>query len=114
MIVASKVDPIFLIHGKSPRTHLRGEEPIELPGFTCIRIDAEEEKGGFILSKGEVNRIIVSSFSRADMGSPDDGLFNGDAKITKSKRSFGKRGQQDQNEEWDEELNIRQDPHRIM
>jgi len=88
VIITPKVDTIFMIHCKSPRTHFRGERAIELPHFTSIGIESKEKKGGFILSKGEVDRILLSCLSRASIGSPTNSFFHRDTEITEGKRDI--------------------------
>ncbi len=90
VIVASKVDPILMVDGKSPGPHFRGEGAVELPHLTRIGIDGKEKEGGIILSKGEINRIPGSRFSRADVGPPADGFPNRGAEVTEGKGSVGK------------------------
>jgi len=72
MIVASEVDPILMVDGKSPGPHFGGERSIELSDFARVGVDGEEEEGSIILGKGEVNRIYLSRFSRAGIGPPGD------------------------------------------
>jgi hypothetical protein len=85
IIITPEIDSIFMIHCKSPRAHFRGERTVELPHFTCVGIDCEEKKGSFILSKGEVNRILLSCLSWSSMNSPANGLFHRDAEVTECK-----------------------------
>jgi hypothetical protein len=85
IIITPEIDPIFMIHCKSPGAHFRGERTVELPHFTGFGIDCEEKKGSLILSEGEVNRILLSCLSRSSMDSPANGILHRDAEVTEGK-----------------------------
>jgi hypothetical protein len=104
IIITPEIDPIFMIHCKSPRAHFRGERTVELPHFTSFGINCEEKKGSFILSEGEVNRILLSCLSWSSMDSPANGLFHRDAEVLLSKGGLLVEAQEDNNENGDEKL----------
>jgi hypothetical protein len=86
IIVASKINPIRMVDGKSPRPHFRGKGAVELFHLAGIGVDGKEKERGVILPKGEVNRILRSRLSRTGVSPPADGFFNRLAKVTKSER----------------------------
>jgi hypothetical protein len=96
MIVASQIDSVLMVDGKSPGAHFRGERSIKLPGLTCIGVDGKKEEGRVVLGKGEVNRIYLSRHSRTGIGSPADRFPDGRPEITEGKRGCWKDKENDQ------------------
>jgi hypothetical protein len=111
MIITPEIDPTFMIHCKSPRTHFRGERTVELPHSTGFGIDCEEKKGSFILSEGEVNRILLFCLSYPSIDSPANGLFHRDTEVKECKGSLWKRVEYDKDK--DKKFDMRPEPHKV-
>jgi hypothetical protein len=85
VIITPKVDPIFMVNGKAPGTHFRGERSIELPHLAGVGVDSEKKEGGFILAEGEIDGTPFPCLSGSDMTSPAHGVSHRDAEVTEGK-----------------------------
>jgi hypothetical protein len=84
MIVTPEVDPVPMIQGPSPGTHLRRKRTIKLPDLTRIRMDGEKKKRSLVLTERKVDRILGSRISRPHISSPQHGISDRDTEVALS------------------------------
>ena len=96
IVIASEVDSIFVVDGKSPGSHFRGERPVELPDGSGIWIDSEEKERGIILSKGEVKGIPISRFPWTGISPPADRFPDWGPEISEGKGEVVIQGKSDE------------------
>jgi hypothetical protein len=96
--VSAEVDPVIVVKGEAPGSHLRGERAIVLPAFAGLGIDGIEKKGSIELTAGEIKRIPGPVLSGPGEYIPADSIPYRDAEIAKSICSGRDRGQQGKHE----------------
>jgi hypothetical protein len=85
IIVTAEIDPVLMIHSKSPGTHFGRQRAVELSNPARIGIDSEKKKRGIVLTEGEVEGIQHSRLPRADKSSPTGSLSHRYAEVLLSK-----------------------------